>query len=92
MLQHGSLPLEGDVTGKAWDATLNPPAPGKVEVRLGGRVPSAINPPSGCHFHTRCPFKIGEICEQEEPPERNMGGGHLIYCHLPDEKLYEIKP
>jgi peptide/nickel transport system ATP-binding protein len=62
------------------------------EVRLGGRVPSAINPPSGCHFHTRCPFKIGEICEQEEPPERNMGSGHLIYCHLPDERLYEIKP
>jgi peptide/nickel transport system ATP-binding protein len=62
------------------------------EVRIGGRVPSAINPPSGCHFHTRCPFKVGEICEQEEPPERNMGGGHLIYCHLPDEKLYEIKP
>jgi peptide/nickel transport system ATP-binding protein len=62
------------------------------EVRLGGRVPSAINPPSGCHFHTRCPFKIGEICEQEEPPERNMGGGHLIYCHLPDEKLNEITP
>jgi peptide/nickel transport system ATP-binding protein len=75
-------------------AAVPRPDPDRVasEVRLGGRVPSAINPPSGCHFHTRCPFKIGDICEQEEPPERDMGGGHLIYCHLPDEKLYEIKP
>lgn len=62
------------------------------QVRLSGRVPSAVNPPSGCRFHTRCPFKIGEICETDEPVERDMGGGHKIYCHLPPEKLWEIKP
>lgn len=56
-------------------------------VRLHGRVPSAVNPPDGCRFNTRCPFKIGEICEQEEPPRRDMGGGHLIFCHLPPEEL-----
>lgn len=61
-------------------------------VRLSGRVPSAINPPSGCRFHTRCPFKIGAICEVEEPPERNFGGGHRIVCHLTAEELYQINP
>jgi peptide/nickel transport system ATP-binding protein len=61
------------------------------KVRLSGRVPSAVNPPSGCRFHTRCPFKIGEICEKEEPPERDMGGGHVIVCHLEPEKLYQIR-
>ena len=61
-------------------------------IRLGGLVPSAVNPPSGCRFHTRCPFKMGAICEQEEPPARDMGRGHVIWCHLPLERLYEIKP
>jgi peptide/nickel transport system ATP-binding protein len=63
----------------------DPDAP-RSSIRLGGRVPSAVNPPAGCRFNTRCPFKIGAICEQEEPPKRDMGGGHLIFCHLsPDE-------
>jgi peptide/nickel transport system ATP-binding protein len=63
----------------------DPDAP-HSNIRLGGRVPSAVNPPSGCRFNTRCPFKIGAICEQEEPPKRDMDGGHLIFCHLsPDE-------
>ncbi len=61
-------------------------------VRLSGRVPSAITPPSGCRFHTRCPFKIGEICEVDEPPERDFGGGHRIVCHLSSEELYRITP
>ncbi|MEW5867812.1 MAG: ABC transporter ATP-binding protein [Chloroflexota bacterium] len=62
------------------------------KVRLSGRVPSAVNPPSGCRFHTRCPFKIGEICESQEPPQREMGGGHLIYCHLSPQELAQVKP
>jgi peptide/nickel transport system ATP-binding protein len=61
------------------------------KVRLSGRVPSAVNPPNGCRFHTRCPFKIGDICEQEEPPERNFGGGHFIYCHLTPEALQNVR-
>jgi peptide/nickel transport system ATP-binding protein len=61
-------------------------------VRLHGRVPSAVNPPNGCRFHTRCPFIIGDICKQEEPPEHNFGGGHKIYCHLSPEALEQIKP
>jgi len=68
----------------------DPDAP-PSKVRLGGRVPSAVNPPAGCRFNTRCPFKIGAICEQEEPPKRDMGAGHLIYCHLSPENLAELK-
>jgi len=62
------------------------------EVRLSGRVPSAVNPPGGCRFHTRCPFILGDICKEQEPPERSFGGGHKIYCHLPPQELEQIKP
>ncbi len=60
-------------------------------IRLGGRVPSAVNPPSGCRFNTRCPFKIGAICEQEEPPRRDMGNGHVIFCHYSHADLGKLK-
>ncbi len=48
---------------------------------LQGEVPNPANPPSGCHFHTRCP-QCCEICRQQDPPLRNMGGGHYVACHL----------
>lgn len=60
-------------------------------IRLSGRVPSAVNPPSGCRFNTRCPFKIGEICEKEEPPRREMGNNHLVFCHYTPEDLKTLK-
>lgn len=60
-------------------------------IRLSGRVPSAVNPPIGCRFNTRCPFKIGEICEKEEPPKREMGNSHLIFCHYTSEELGKLK-
>ncbi|HPL30362.1 MAG TPA: ATP-binding cassette domain-containing protein, partial [Anaerolineae bacterium] len=69
------------------DPTLPP-----NHIRLSGLVPSAVNPPDGCRFHTRCPFKIGELCEREAPPERDLGQGHHICCHLAPERLQEIKP
>jgi len=68
----------------------DPDAP-RSNIRLSGRVPSAVNPPSGCKFNTRCPFKIGEICEQQEPPTRDMGDGHYIVCHLTPEDLMNPK-
>ena len=61
-------------------------------VRLEGTVPSAADPPTGCPFHTRCPRKIGLICETEEPPWRNAGAGHQIYCHIPLEDLRAVEP
>jgi peptide/nickel transport system ATP-binding protein len=61
-------------------------------IRLSGVVPSAVNPPNGCRFHTRCPFMIEGTCDVVEPPVRDMGRGHKIVCHLPNEELYQIKP
>ncbi len=52
--------------------------------RLAGDIPSAIDPPSGCVFHTRCPRKLGPICEREEPPFLpGVEDGHAIRCHIP---------
>jgi len=61
-------------------------------IRLSGTVPSALNPPTGCRFHTRCPRKIGKICETEEPPRRDNGDGHHVYCHIPLEELRKVEP
>ncbi|MDE2377813.1 dipeptide ABC transporter ATP-binding protein [Bradyrhizobium sp.] len=49
-------------------------------VLLEGEMPSALNPPSGCRFHTRCPFAI-ERCRNEEPPLLVDGTGHAAACH-----------
>ena len=48
---------------------------------LQGDVPSPINPPSGCHFHTRCPYAV-ERCRAETPPLRAVKPGQLVACHL----------
>ncbi|GAB4400629.1 MAG: ABC transporter ATP-binding protein [Anaerolineales bacterium] len=60
-------------------------------IRLSGSVPSALNPPSGCRFHTRCPRKLGEICERETPPWQDAGNGHRIFCHIPLEELRKVE-
>jgi oligopeptide transport system ATP-binding protein len=57
------------------------PTAQKKRIILEGDVPSPINPPSGCHFHTRCMYKM-DICEKEEPAFKDIGGGHWVACHL----------
>ena len=57
-------------------------------VRLCGDPPSAAAPPSGCPFHTRCPRKLGALCEEREPPFADAGNGHLIRCHIPVSDLH----
>lgn len=57
-------------------------------VKLAGEIPSAAHPPSGCIFHTRCPRKIGAICEVEEPPDRALTPEHLVRCHLAEPDLH----
>jgi peptide/nickel transport system ATP-binding protein len=55
----------------------------KVHQGVTGELPSAINPPSGCRFRTRCPF-AQELCAQEEPPLRAFSvNGHRAACHFP---------
>ena len=73
------------------------PSAKQKHIRLEGSVPSAINPPSGCRFHTRCPRRQllpdgGKICETEIPPWREVDGGHRIFCHIPTETLLTFEP
>jgi peptide/nickel transport system ATP-binding protein len=56
-------------------------------IRLTGEIPSAIAPPPGCVFHTRCRRKLGTICETEEPRLIVAEEGHAIRCHIPAEQL-----
>jgi peptide/nickel transport system ATP-binding protein len=58
------------------------PSSKRSEVVIKGEIPSPINPPSGCRFHTRCPSYIGDICKTEEPRLINVGGEHYVACHL----------
>jgi peptide/nickel transport system ATP-binding protein len=64
---------------------------GRDRIRLEGDIPSAANPPSGCVFHTRCPRKLGEVCEQTEPPLVEVEPGHEMRCHIPLEELRRLQ-
>ena len=67
----------------------------KKHIVLEGDIPSAMNPPPGCPFQTRCPRKHqvpGDLCEREVPPMRTMAGGLQIKCHLSDADLDAMEP
>ncbi|MGH1543192.1 MAG: dipeptide ABC transporter ATP-binding protein [Arenicella sp.] len=64
----------------------------KKRIVLKGDIPSAMNPPSGCPFNTRCPRKLGKICEETAPPVIEESAEHRIACHIPVEELREIDP
>ncbi|MCV2892139.1 ABC transporter ATP-binding protein [Lentibacter sp. XHP0401] len=67
----------------------------KKHIVLEGDIPSAMNPPPGCPFQTRCNWKSkvsGGLCETEVPPVKDMGNGHQIKCHLNDADLKEMEP
>jgi peptide/nickel transport system ATP-binding protein len=63
----------------------------RVRIRLEGEIPSAAHPPSGCPFQTRCPRKLGEICETTEPELVEEEAGHGIRCHIPLEELRRLQ-
>lgn len=58
------------------------PTAKRVETVIKGEIPSPINPPSGCRFHTRCPAYIGDICRTKEPQLIDVGKNHCVACHL----------
>ena len=67
----------------------------KQRIVLEGDIPSAMNPPPGCPFQTRCRWKsqvAGGLCEREVPPVRDLGDGHQVKCHLPDAVLAGMEP
>jgi oligopeptide transport system ATP-binding protein len=53
----------------------------RERIRLTGDVPSPLNPPSGCHFHTRCPLADGDRCSREAPALEEKRPGHFAACH-----------
>ncbi len=63
----------------------------RPRIRLEGDIPSASDPPSGCVFHTRCPRRIGEICDTEEPPLAEVEPGHFMRCHIPIDELRRLQ-
>jgi oligopeptide transport system ATP-binding protein len=54
----------------------------RKRIMLQGDVPSPIHPPTGCHFHTRCPIADKSICSTQSPPLKQSGTGHWVACHL----------
>ncbi|MEM7525740.1 MAG: oligopeptide/dipeptide ABC transporter ATP-binding protein, partial [Pseudomonadota bacterium] len=67
----------------------------KKHIVLEGDIPSAMNPPSGCPFQTRCLRKdkvAGGLCDREVPPMRTLASGHEIKCHLPQEEFDAMEP
>ncbi|MEM0947634.1 MAG: ABC transporter ATP-binding protein [Pseudomonadota bacterium] len=67
----------------------------KQHIVLEGDIPSAMNPPPGCPFQTRCRWKSevpGGLCERDVPPVRTLDAGHQIKCHLPDDVLNRMEP
>ena len=67
----------------------------KKHIVLEGDIPSAMNPPPGCPFQTRCRWKPrvpGDLCETTVPPQKTVASGHSLKCHLSDEELASMEP
>ncbi len=65
----------------------------KRRIVLEGNLPSVLNPPDGCPFASRCPRKLGAICDEERPEMISADGGrHVISCHIPLEELQKVEP
>jgi peptide/nickel transport system ATP-binding protein len=59
----------------------------RARIRLEGEIPSAVNIPTGCVFHTRCPRVLGDVCRTTEPPLTPTPDGGMIRCHIPFDQL-----
>jgi oligopeptide/dipeptide ABC transporter ATP-binding protein len=73
-------------------APVPDPRARRERLLIEGDVPSPVNPPPGCRFHTRCPFAIAR-CRSEEPALREVAPGRIVACHLREEgRLGPLKP
>lgn len=68
--------------------TTDPDSAGKARIILEGNIPSPINPPSGCKFHTRC-FMATEKCKRVVPRLEEIEPNHFVACHYPERKIGE---
>jgi len=65
---------------------------GRARIKLEGEIPSAVNVPSGCVFHTRCPRRLeGDLCSTVEPPLSPTPDGGVIRCHIPYDELSAVQ-
>ncbi|EHK86032.1 oligopeptide/dipeptide ABC transporter, ATP-binding protein [Saccharomonospora azurea SZMC 14600] len=59
----------------------------REQILLSGDLPSPANPPTGCRFHTRCPWRQETLCDTERPALRDVGNGHRVACHYAEDIL-----
>jgi peptide/nickel transport system ATP-binding protein len=62
----------------------------RPRILLEGTLPSAAEVPRGCPFATRCPRRVGPLCDETPPPEQHLAYGHRIACHIPAEELTRL--
>jgi peptide/nickel transport system ATP-binding protein len=62
----------------------------RPRILLEGALPSATAQPRGCPFSTRCPRRVGPVCDETPPPEQRLAGGHRIACHIPADELARL--
>jgi peptide/nickel transport system ATP-binding protein len=58
-----------------------------TRILLEGTVPRAGEIPRGCPFATRCPRRLGTLCDDTPPPVQSLAHGHRIVCHIPADEL-----
>jgi peptide/nickel transport system ATP-binding protein len=63
----------------------------RARIVLEGPLPSASERPAGCPFSSRCPRKVGRICDDTPPPEQAPGPHHRLACHIPAEELLQLQ-
>ena len=71
-------------------ARARPRCPG-ARIVLEGAMPSATEIPRGCPFSSRCPRRVGPICDETPPPTQQISSGHRIVCHIPAEELIKLQ-